>query len=230
MDIHDNWLLLDTACPRAVVGVSIGGSIAAETFLGNQKSHAEQLSLGIDECLKDTQLSLKQITGIAVGRGPGSFVGTRVALAHAKGLAAGLAIPLIGVGTLSAFAGDTRLPEGNGLVVTDARREEFFVHKVRRFSPLIQSQSPAHTIAQADLPDILANLDFLIGNGFTLAASPPCPVFYAEGPTAAGLLAALHSRFTTEQCVDELLTLTPDYCRLPDAKPSAFFGSLNSTK
>lgn len=83
----------------------------------------------------------EQVGRIAVGRGPGSFVGIRIGLATARGLAASTGIPLTGVCTLDALgraiceqtaccgaplprmAGERRT---GSLAVLDARRGEVF--------------------------------------------------------------------------------------------------------
>lgn len=65
---------------------------------------------------------------IAVGLGPGSFTGLRIALATAQGLATGLELPLRGVGTLDAVGrgiGDAT-PERLRLAVLDGFRGEVF--------------------------------------------------------------------------------------------------------
>ena len=59
-----------------------------------------------------------ELTGIVVGRGPGSFTSIRIGLAVARSLSLALQIPVAGVSTLEAFAG--------GVVVIDARRGEVF--------------------------------------------------------------------------------------------------------
>ena len=80
---------------------------------------------------------------IAVGRGPGSFVGIRIAIATALGLAASTGIPTAGVCTLDALGraivetsrpavpspqmtGETNSGAGRALAVLDARRGEVF--------------------------------------------------------------------------------------------------------
>lgn len=59
---------------------------------------------------------------IAVGRGPGSFVGIRIGLATARGLAASTGLPVTGVCTLDALGRAI----GTGAAVLDARRGEVF--------------------------------------------------------------------------------------------------------
>lgn len=65
---------------------------------------------------------------IAVGVGPGSFVGIRIAIATANGLAASTGLPLTGICTLDAVAAGLRESDGarECLAVLDARRGEVF--------------------------------------------------------------------------------------------------------
>jgi tRNA threonylcarbamoyladenosine biosynthesis protein TsaB len=68
-----------------------------------------------------------QVARIAVGRGPGSFVGIRIGLATARGLAASTGVPAGGVCTLDALGrAMTQEGEGANLAVLDARRGEVF--------------------------------------------------------------------------------------------------------
>jgi tRNA threonylcarbamoyladenosine biosynthesis protein TsaB len=65
---------------------------------------------------------------IAVGLGPGSFTGLRVAIATARGLAAGLGLPVYGICTLDAIGQgmvETGV-EGECLAVLDGYRGEVF--------------------------------------------------------------------------------------------------------
>lgn len=66
---------------------------------------------------------------IAVGLGPGSFVGIRIAIATARGLAASTGLPVTGVCTLDALGralGEAAGPDRTCLAVLDARRGEAF--------------------------------------------------------------------------------------------------------
>src|SRR5689334_11978411 len=99
-----NWLLLDTCCPRAVVVLSVDKKVAAHRYLTDTRAHSEMLSPCIDEILAECGKTYRDLSGVVVGTGPGSFIGSRIALAYAKGLCVALDIPLVGVGTLVAFA------------------------------------------------------------------------------------------------------------------------------
>lgn len=62
--------------------------------------------------------------GIAVGIGPGSFTGVRIAVTAAKALAFGWNVPVKGVSSLAAWA--LALPVGSRVVVTSERRGPAF--------------------------------------------------------------------------------------------------------
>lgn len=100
-----------------------------------------------------------EVGALAVGRGPGSFVGIRIGLATARGLAASTGVPISGVCTLDALGRgivewDTRsgVPSqamtgerhSGGLAVVDARRGEVFAalygaDGMRLWEPLVAS-------------------------------------------------------------------------------------------
>jgi len=66
---------------------------------------------------------------IAVGLGPGSFVGIRIGIATARGLSLGTGLPVAGVSTLDALGRGLAESAGAGgdcLAVLDARRGEVF--------------------------------------------------------------------------------------------------------
>jgi tRNA threonylcarbamoyl adenosine modification protein YeaZ len=84
----------------------------------------------IDECLARSGLGLGELDAVVVGRGPGSFTGTRIAIATAKGLALGAGLPLVAVSSLEAAAIDTGWWAGPVASILDARRGQvlFAVH------------------------------------------------------------------------------------------------------
>jgi len=90
--------------------------------------HAERLLGLVDEALRQAGVGKGEVQRIAVGVGPGSFTGVRVALAVGQGLMLGLNVPGLGVGSLRAIAfGLGEQDERVRVVVRDARRDEFFV-------------------------------------------------------------------------------------------------------
>jgi tRNA threonylcarbamoyladenosine biosynthesis protein TsaB len=76
--------------------------------------HARQLLPEIDAAVRAQGLSARDLTGVGVAIGPGTFNGVRVAVATAKLLAQALGIPVVGVETLELYALAWR---GSGLLV-----------------------------------------------------------------------------------------------------------------
>lgn len=126
--MKNNLLLLETSTTLCSVGISIDGIIESKRELNDGYTHAENLGRFIEECLSDLNLSIADLSAIAVGAGPGSYTGLRIGVSTAKGLAYGQHIPLISVNTMDTIAGLPEIKEFDGLVVPmlDARRLEVY--------------------------------------------------------------------------------------------------------
>lgn len=78
--------------------------ILGEYTFNSYKSLSKILVPAIEELLKKINLKSKNLGGIAVTTGPGSFTGGRIGVSVAKGLSMGLGIPAVGVSTLETLA------------------------------------------------------------------------------------------------------------------------------
>jgi tRNA threonylcarbamoyladenosine biosynthesis protein TsaB len=107
--------------PDAAPGtVAEGCTTLAEVSRDTGLAHGAELLSLIDECLAAAGHDLDEVRCIAVGIGPGSFTGLRVALATAKGLALGGGVTLVGVSTLEALAASVLPGWCAGAAVEDA--------------------------------------------------------------------------------------------------------------
>lgn len=175
---------------------------------GSQTSARLHLRLGA--ALERAKISPAELALVACGRGPGTFTGSRVAVATAKGLALGLGVPVVPVSTLASLAGSAD-HEGRVLALLDARREQVYGalfevgadiqrlgdEQVTELAALIASVSPTHA-----------------GDG-VIAIGPGCGPYAAQlpeplrarsrvspGPTAAGLWRAAVSAVRAGAGVD----------------------------
>ena len=87
--------------------------------------HGELLAPSIATVLDAGGVRAGDLTGIAVGVGPGPFTGLRVGLVTARTLGMTLAIPVDGVCTLDIIAAGCQV-NGPFVVATDARRKEVY--------------------------------------------------------------------------------------------------------
>jgi len=86
------------------VALSENGSILTWKEQGKEYTHAENLTLFIEEVLAKANRKLEELDGVAVSKGPGSYTGLRIGVSTAKGLCFALGKPLIAVSTLDAMA------------------------------------------------------------------------------------------------------------------------------
>ena len=118
-----NILALDTSTEYCSVALWRDGVVAERSELAGQR-HSELLIAMLDDLLRDAGLGIRDIDGIAFGKGPGSFTGVRIACGAAQGLAFGADVPAAGVCTLLALA------EASGkervIAALDARMGEIY--------------------------------------------------------------------------------------------------------
>lgn len=125
-------LNIDTATEIASVCVTLNGLSLALLKNKQQKEHASFVHTAIAEIPEITGYKLKDIEGIAVTSGPGSYTGLRVGMATAKGFCYALSKPLITVNTLEVMAKAAIDASGNAekdilfCPMIDARRMEVF--------------------------------------------------------------------------------------------------------
>lgn len=119
-----NLLAFEASSRRLSVALWRDGALA-EKWADVPHGGSERLLPWANELLAEADLGLRQLDGIAFGAGPGGFTGLRLACGVAQGLAFGLDIPVVPVGTLAALA----LAGGEGRVIAclDARMNEVYV-------------------------------------------------------------------------------------------------------
>ena len=80
-------IILNIETATTVCSVSLGkdGELLALKEINGDYSHAENLTLFIEDVCKQANMKLSQIDAIAVSKGPGSYTGLRIGVSTAKG-------------------------------------------------------------------------------------------------------------------------------------------------
>lgn len=126
-------LALDTATRVMSIALHDGDELRGEyaARIGNRQTTT--LAPKIAELMADCDVSLGELTALAVSVGPGSYTGVRIGAAMGKGMAAVHQLPLIGISTLDTLAaGQPHFQSGNGLIaVVQAGRGRIIVKSYR---------------------------------------------------------------------------------------------------
>ena len=187
-------LAFDTATERATSALVDDGEV-----LGERVSRAATLLADVDALLRQAGAHPRDLGGLAVGTGPGSFTGIRIGLAAARGLGLALGVPAAGVSTLEALAAGAP----GATPVIDAKRREVFVPGPRAVAPAELALAPG-TVCVGD--GAVRYRDVLQGTG---AIVPPDED--ERHLPRARFHAALARDFGPVELVEPL------YVRLPDA-------------
>lgn len=97
-------LSLETSSQACSVALHNNGLLLASREIDTPRSAASQLVVMIREVINESQHKTKDLQGIVVASGPGSYTGLRIGVATAKGLCYALNIPLIAINTLHLLA------------------------------------------------------------------------------------------------------------------------------
>ncbi len=97
-------LAIDTSDEVSVVALGSDGKMLAEYHFHSKMTLLKRLVPNIHRVLTDCGRTVRELAGVVVALGPGSFTGLRIGVTTAKSLAHTLEVPIVGVGTLDAIA------------------------------------------------------------------------------------------------------------------------------
>lgn len=125
------FLAFDTSAAHCAAALLSGGRLVAVCAEPMVKGQAERLLPMIEEMLAAQGVGFADLTGVAVGTGPGNFTGIRIAVSLARGLALGLGVSSVGVTGFQSVSHAGGLA-GPHWAVIDAPRGQVYA---RRFAP-----------------------------------------------------------------------------------------------
>ncbi len=212
-------LAVETSTEYCSAALWQDGAIIERCELVGQR-HSELLMGMVDAVLQEVGITIRQVEGIAFGKGPGSFTGVRIACGVAQGLALGLDVEVAGVCTLEALA------EASGqdkvIAALDARMGELYLAAYEK-----QGEGWREVIAPClcraeDAPLVEGGDWWGAGSGFAVQGPAlqarydghlkPHTVENGVFPCAAVIAALGAARFERGEAVDAALAL-PLYLR-----------------
>ncbi len=171
-------LAIDTSTPRGSVALWRDGAMVLDEAFTADRSHSSALF----PILQRARALAPRLEVIAVGLGPGSYAGVRIAIAAAMGLAMADGARLVGLASVAALETEAV----RYCAIGDARRETFYFSLVEmgvcREGPML--------LSEGELRERLASLP-----GLPVYVPAPLPMF-SEAAVAlprASLLAVLAS-------------------------------------
>ena len=216
-------LAIDASTSHGGVAIGRDGVVLAEIAVSDTSRHSELLLPAIEFCLHASAVPRESLSGIVVGSGPGSFTGVRIAAATARGLAAGLEIPLYAYSSLAALAAAAARGETPVCAMFDARRGEVY-GACYSFPPGRIETIMAPMAGQVDdVVHALGDVDAeFAGDGAHAYASrlpaPPLALAIVQPRASALLWLAQHDR--EAGAVGKPSTFEPVYVRDSNAQPS----------
>jgi len=175
------------------------GTVIAEDVWSSAQRQSAELLPRLLTLLAGAGRPLVAATALAVGTGPGSFTGLRVAMALAKGLAIGLTRPVVGVPSLRAWLDAD--PGATAALARAGARDAYLL------------------LREADAPRIVDRDELISLARPVIAATELTAAFgldESHPPRGAGAIARRAAeRLAAEPSGDDVRTLEPIYLRAP---------------
>lgn len=159
-------LALDTSTAQGGVAVLERDQVLASRTWARRGSHSELLTSEIEKCLADAGRTVRDVERIALGHGPGSFTGIRVAVNAARTLAYTLSIPVAVFETGEILAANVPRSALPPVALVNAQKNAVFASRFERDGDEWK-QAGATTMVEADgLEKIVTSPHLCVGDGF----------------------------------------------------------------
>jgi tRNA threonylcarbamoyladenosine biosynthesis protein TsaB len=165
-------LSLDSSTEACSCALSIDGTII-ESFEIIPRGHTRHILSMIQSLMQQQGLGYGDLDALALGAGPGSFTGLRIATGVAQGIAFGADLPLVPVSTLASMAWQKRHDFPVIMACLDARINELYwaVYQSGADSLTLQGKEKLTRPEQ-----VLSNNDrrlYAVGNGMAFLDKMP---------------------------------------------------------
>jgi tRNA threonylcarbamoyladenosine biosynthesis protein TsaB len=139
-------LVLETSGRVGQVALAEGKTVRGAKRLDEARQHARDLVPAVRDLLTAQGWQPRDLAGVIVGRGPGSYTGLRVGIMSAKALAYATGCALLAIDTFHAIAQQVVEEMGSVDVLADAQQDRVYVQRFGRSSSSerMEPRSPLH--------------------------------------------------------------------------------------
>ncbi len=168
-------LAVDTATKSCSVAVTENETVIGEITKVSKQTHSKHLLEMVHTVIREAGLTLSDLDGFAVTRGPGSFTGLRIGISSIKGIALAVKKPVVGISTLLTLAQQAhhhgqQISPTSHLVcpLIDARKGEVYVSLYRCDADALTPEHEERVLAPHDALQNIDSSCIFVGSGAVL--------------------------------------------------------------
>jgi len=212
-------LALEFSSPQRSVAVVRAGSVAEAVETGGRGTNAFSL---VETVLAEAGIMREQIEVIAVGLGPGSYTGIRVALSMAQGWQLARGVKLLGVSSAECLAAQAQAEKifGRVNVVIDAQRNESYLASYEISPGGCEEREPLRIISLIEMQS-RANTG-VIGIGPEVTRWLPKGKILFPSAATLGRLAVGRNNFVSGDRLAPIYLREANFVKTPPPNPIAF--------
>lgn len=212
-------LALETSTDACSVALWQENKPVAELFTIAPRKQTELILPMVEQLLAEQNVTPQQLTGLAVGVGPGAFTGVRIAVSVAQGLAYGLNLPVVAVSSLAALAKNA-INEGAAspiVVAQDARMNEIYWAIYENVNDSLHAVQVDQLVSHTALPEVPTSVLAAVGTAIDvytdITAALPADLWVEQKyPNAASVVELALTSFRQNHTI-AAEQLEPQYLR-----------------
>jgi tRNA threonylcarbamoyladenosine biosynthesis protein TsaB len=206
-------LALEFSSSLRSVAIARDGRVLAQTSeTGGRETHAFGM---IENVLTAAKIERGEIECLAVGLGPGSYTGIRVALSIAQGWQLACSVKMLGISSVECLAAQAQAEKMSGRVnvVIDAQRGEFYLAAYEVSADGLKEVEPLKIVTATEVESRAGEGEHLIGPEVTRWFQNGRTIF----PCAATLakMAANHGEFVAGEKLEPIYLREANFVKAP---------------
>jgi tRNA threonylcarbamoyladenosine biosynthesis protein TsaB len=158
-------LAVDTATKSCSVAIVDKELLLAEVNISRKETHSKHLMEMINTVIGLSGITVSDLDGFVVTKGPGSFTGLRIGISAIKGLALANSKPIIGVSSLDALATQNSFSPYLICPFLDARRGEVYFSRYRIESGILKKEIDEDVLPPAQAVSDINEPCIFVGDG-----------------------------------------------------------------